>query len=63
MLILKQHKLTKKTNGKSLKAKVFFKIKYDISKIILEFVKGIAKKQLDFKKNASITLCSFHRCN
>ena len=50
MLILKQHKLTKKrTNDKSLKAKVFFKIKYDVSKIILEFVKEIAKKQLDIK--------------
>ncbi len=40
----------KKTNDKSLKAKVFFKIKYEVSKIILEFVKEIAKKQLDFKK-------------
>jgi hypothetical protein len=57
MLILKTAQTYKKrTNDKSLKAKVFFKIKYEVSKIILEFVKEIAKKQLDIKKIRGRTL-------
>ena len=60
MLILKTAQTyEKKTNGKRLKTKVFFKIKYDVSKIILEFVKEIAKKQLDLKKTHQLHLVHF----